>query len=47
MKLKEIGKWFGIGESGVTQASRRVTTKAEINKKISKTIDKIAGFVNV
>ena len=23
-KLKDIGKYFGIGESGVSQASRRV-----------------------
>jgi putative transposase len=47
LKLKEIGAWFGISESGVTQASRRLTLKAEINEKILEIIDKIADFVKV
>ena len=47
LKLKEIGQWYGVGESGVTQASRRVALRAETNKQISKAIDKIARFVNV
>lgn len=47
LKLREIGKWFGISESGVTQASRRVVLKAETDKAALKMLDKIAGFVNV
>jgi putative transposase len=47
LKLREIGKRFGISESGVTQASRRVALKAETDKAALKMLDKIAGFVNV
>jgi REP element-mobilizing transposase RayT len=38
MKLKEIGKYFGIGESGVTYASRRVGIKSEKDKKLREKI---------
>lgn len=36
MKLRKIGKRFGIGESGVTQASRRIGIKARKDKKLRK-----------
>ncbi len=41
-KLKDIGTHFGIGESGVSQASRRVTDKISNDKKLKSKIDKIA-----
>ena len=41
MKLREIGKRFGIGESGVTQASRRIGIKAGKDKKLRKTVKMI------
>ena len=47
LKLREIGKRFGISESGVTQASRRVALKAETDKAALKMLDKIARLVNV
>jgi DNA-directed RNA polymerase specialized sigma subunit len=34
MKLREIGKRFGIGESGVTQAIRRIGMRAEKKKRL-------------
>jgi chromosomal replication initiation ATPase DnaA len=37
-KLKDIGLHFGIGESGVSQASRRVAQKIEQDKKLIKKI---------
>ena len=37
-KLKEIGQHFGIGESGVSQACRRVAQKIEKDKKLKKKI---------
>jgi hypothetical protein len=37
-KLKDIGLHFGIGVSGVSQASRRVQIKDD--KKLNKKIDK-------
>jgi len=39
MKLKDIGEYFGISESGVTQASRRLKNKIEEDKKLKKKID--------
>jgi len=41
-KLKDIGTHFGIGESGVSQVSRRVTDKIRKDKKLKNKIDKIA-----
>ena len=38
LKLKEIGKYFGIGESGVSQTSRRLSDKLKRNKKLSKKV---------
>ena len=40
-KLKDIGFHFGIGVSGVSQASRRVALQIKDDKKLKKTIDKI------
>ncbi|MEJ2642295.1 MAG: transposase [Desulfosarcinaceae bacterium] len=47
LKLKAIGNRFGISESGVTQASRRILLRAQTDKRISKVIDKVAKIVNV
>ena len=38
LKLKEIGKYFGIGQSGVSQTSRRLSDKLKRNKKLSKKV---------
>jgi chromosomal replication initiation ATPase DnaA len=40
-KLKDIGTYFGIGESGVSQASRRVKDKIRNDKKLERKIAKI------
>jgi REP element-mobilizing transposase RayT len=40
-KLKEIGSRFGIGLSGVTRASNRISLKAEKDKKIGKILKRI------
>lgn len=40
-RLSEIGKQFGIGESGVSQAARRVTAKTISDKKLKNKISKI------
>jgi len=40
-KLKDIGKHFGIGESGVSQACRRVAQKIDRDKKLTRKIGKI------
>jgi len=45
MKLKEIGKYFGIGESGVTYASRRVDMKAEKDEKLREKIRTIESKI--
>ncbi len=39
--LKEIGRHFGIGESGVSQASRRIGVKISQDNKLRKKIRKI------
>ena len=45
-KLREIGKRFGVSESGVTRASRRIQLKQKNDKKfgklIAKTVKKLA-----
>ena len=46
-KLKDIGTHFGIGESGVSQASRRVNNKIRSDKKIGRKIRKIEKKLNV
>ncbi len=38
LKLKETGKYFGIGESGVSQTSRRLSDKLKTNKNLSKKV---------
>jgi DNA-directed RNA polymerase specialized sigma subunit len=38
LKLKEIGKYFGIGESGVSQTSRRLSDRLKTNKNLSKKV---------
>ena len=40
-KLKDIGTHFGIGESGVSQACRRVNDKIRSDKKLGRKIRKI------
>lgn len=39
--LKEIGKHFGIGESGVSQASRRIAMRISQDNKLKKDIAKV------
>jgi len=38
-KLKDIGTYFGIGESGVSQACRRVKDKIRNDKKLERKIN--------
>ena len=46
-KLKEIGFHFGIGESGVSQACRRVADKIKKDKKLKKQIEKFEKLFNL
>ena len=46
-KLKEIGLHFGIGVSGVSQASRRVALQIKGDKNLKKKIDKIISYLNL
>ena len=46
-KLKDIGTHFGIGESGVSQASRRVVDKIRKDKKFKGKIAKIERKLNL
>jgi putative transposase len=46
-KLKEIGARFNIGESGVSQASRRVSMKIKTDKKLMKKIKLIEKELNL
>ena len=45
-KLKNIGTYFEIGESGVSQASRRVKDKIRNDKKLERKIAKIEKKLN-
>lgn len=45
MNLREIGKHFGLGESGVSQASRRICMKAEEDKKLKAIIKTIEARI--
>ncbi len=45
-KLKDIGTHFGIGESGVSQASRRVNDKIRKEKKFRSKIRKVEKYLN-
>ena len=40
-KLKDIGEYFGIGISGVSQSSRRVAMQINEDKKLKRRIDKV------
>jgi chromosomal replication initiation ATPase DnaA len=46
-KLKDIGAYFGIGESGVSQACRRVKNKIRKDKKLERKISKIEKKIKV
>jgi putative transposase len=46
-KLKDIGTHFGIGESGVSHASRRVVDKTRNDKKLKTKIAKIERKLNL
>jgi DNA-directed RNA polymerase specialized sigma subunit len=41
MKLKDIGAYFGVGQSGVCQAARRVTEKMKMDRRLKKRIDAV------
>lgn len=47
MKLREIGKRFGIGESGVTQASRRISMKVEKDKRLREIVKMIETRISL
>ena len=50
LRLREIGEYFGIGESGVTQASKRFRVEVENDKKLAVKIETIRtklGLSNV
>ncbi len=46
-RLKDIGLHFGIGESGVSQACRRVAQKTEKDKKLKKKIARLENQINL
>jgi REP element-mobilizing transposase RayT len=46
-RLKDIGKHFGIGESGVSQAYRRVLEKIPNDRKLKRKIEKIEKNLNL
>jgi hypothetical protein len=46
-RLKDIGLHFGIGESGVSQACRRVAQKIEQDKKLKKKIVRLEKQINL
>ena len=46
-KLKDIGTHFGIGESGVSQASRRISDKIKNDKTLGGIIRKIENKLNL
>jgi len=43
LQLRVIGEYFGIGESGVCQASRRLDLKMKGDSGLQKKVDKIKG----
>jgi hypothetical protein len=40
-KLKEIGDYFSVGESGVSQAARRVQDRVEVDKEFGNIVEEI------
>jgi DNA-directed RNA polymerase specialized sigma subunit len=47
LNLKQIGRRYGISESGVSQARRRVRSRMVDDKKFVKMINKITNLINV
>ncbi len=47
LKPKEIGVWYGLGESGVTQASRRIRERMKKDRKKAGLIEKIEKIVKL
>jgi len=43
-KLKEIGTYFDIGESGVSQTTRLVSDKLKKDKKLTRKINRIIAL---
>ena len=46
-KLKQIGRHFNIGESAVSQASRRISMKIKRDKKLKKQIKRVENKLNL
>jgi len=46
-KLKEIGTYFDIGESGVSQTTRRMSDKLKKDKKLTRKINRIKNKLNL
>ena len=45
-KLKEIGVYFGIGESAVCQAGRRVEKRMKMDRRLNKQIEALEKRIN-
>jgi chromosomal replication initiation ATPase DnaA len=46
-KLKDIGSGFGIGETGVSQAGRRMRERLEKDRKLGKRVRKVEAKLNL
>jgi chromosomal replication initiation ATPase DnaA len=46
-KLKQIGQHFTIGESAVSQATRRIRMKIERDKKLKKQVKRVEKKLNL
>ena len=46
-RLAEIGKSFGIGESGITQASKRFSERLKKDRKLRKATERIKKKLNM
>jgi putative transposase len=46
-KLKQIGRHFNVGESAVSQASRRISMKVQRDKKLKNQITKVENKLNL
>jgi len=46
-RLKEIGERYGIGESGVSKASRRFSREMERNSELRKLVERIGAKLNL
>lgn len=42
-KLKEIGEHFGTGDTAVSQASKRLSAEAEMDKNIAELLARVDG----